>query len=113
MTSRQTNIFQGLIADSTLILPVPSLDLFVFSLLNLAFQYPGSLGFVKIRDLEDLGRVKPRIRPAAHDCYAVAHPEPRESRVKKSVHTSSGKQNFRILDETTYISYTGIPLYVA
>ena len=94
MTSRQTNIFQGpVIADSTLILPVPSLDLFVFSLLDLAFQYPGSLGLVEIRDLEDLGRVKPRVRPATHDCYAVAHPEPRENRVKKFVLTSSGNVN--------------------
>lgn len=70
--------------NSTLILPVPSLDLLVFSFLDLAFQNPGSLGFVKIRDLEDLGRVKPRIRTTAHDCYAIAHPEPRETRVNNS-----------------------------
>ena len=81
------------IADSTLILPVPSLDLFVFSLLNLAFQDPGSLGLVEIRDLEDLGRVKPRIRPAAHDRYAVAHPEPRESKVKKLTILPRGNGN--------------------
>ena len=84
------------IADGTLILSVPSLNLFVFSLLNLAFQDPGSLRLVEIRDLEDLGRVKPRIRAASHDCYAIAHPEPRESKVKKSVHTSSGNKDSKL-----------------
>jgi hypothetical protein len=52
---------------------------FSCSLLDLTFQYSGSLGLVKICDLEDLGHIKPQIQAVAHDCYAIAHPEPRES----------------------------------
>ena len=63
----------------------------MFSLLDLTFQNPGSLGLVEIRDLEDLGRVKPRIRATTHDCYAIAHPEPRQSNVKNLVYASSKK----------------------
>ena len=85
MTSRQTDIFRGPVTvDGTLVLPIPSLNLFVLSLLDLAFQNPGSLGLIKIRDFEYLGRVKPRIRATAHDCYAVAHPEPQKKQSQKS-----------------------------
>ena len=72
-----------------MILPIPSLDLLVLSLLDLTFQNPGSLGFVKIRDLEDLSRVKPRIRTTSHDCNAIAHPEPRESKINNRDHDPS------------------------
>ena len=58
----------------TLIFPVPTLNLFVFTFLNFAFEDAGALWFVETCHLENLRSVKPRIRPPTHDCDAFTHP---------------------------------------
>jgi len=57
-----------------LVLSVPALDLFMLPLLYLSFKDASSLRFVESCDLEDLGRVEPRVGAPAHDSDALAHP---------------------------------------
>lgn len=45
----------------TLVLAVSSLDLLVFTLLDLSFEYSSALRFIEASDFEYLRRVEPRI----------------------------------------------------
>lgn len=45
----------------TLIFPVSTLNLLVFTLLHLAFEHASALRFVKTGDFQDLSRVEPRV----------------------------------------------------
>jgi hypothetical protein len=45
----------------TLIFPVSTLNLLVFTFLHLAFEHASALRFVKTCDFQDLGRVEPRV----------------------------------------------------
>lgn len=86
----------------TLVLPIPPLDLLVFPLLYFALENAGTLWLVKPCDFEDLRRVHPPVGTATHDGDTLAHPVAEGQRSGASEH-----------EERPYISYTGIPLYVA
>lgn len=59
----------------TLVLSIATLHLLVLALLNLALKDAGSLRLVKTRNLQDLGRIQPRVGPPPHNSDPLAHPE--------------------------------------
>jgi hypothetical protein len=58
----------------TLVLSIPTLNLFMFALLYFSLEHTSSLRFVESCDFQDLSRVQPRVSAPAHDSNALAHP---------------------------------------
>jgi len=58
----------------TLVFSIPSLNLFVFTLLHFAFKDTSTLRLVKSGHFEYLRRVQPRIRAPPHHRDPLAHP---------------------------------------
>jgi hypothetical protein len=75
----------------------------VLALLYLSLKDTSSLRFVESCDFQDLGRVEPRVGAPTHDSDALAHP------ARVTIYEVTSYEVHR----ATYISYTGIPLYVA
>ena len=58
----------------TLIFAITPLNLFMLAFLNFALKYTSPLGLVEAGNLEDLGRVQPRVGTPSHNRHAFAHP---------------------------------------
>lgn len=55
----------------TLVFPIPALNLFMHSLLDLPLQYSSSCWFVVIGDFEDVGSVDIVVMPPSHDMVTL------------------------------------------
>lgn len=56
----------------TLVFSIPTLDLLMQFLLNLAFENSCASGFVEASGFQDMCRINPVIMASAHNCYASA-----------------------------------------